>query len=67
MTALQMVQAGDGLKILEEKMTEAPYAFAFPFGSEELIAEINGTLHTMIEDGTMEQIFAKYGEPYVKP
>ena len=67
LTAIQMVQSGDGLKILEEKMTEEPYAFAFAFGSEDLVEEINGILKTMIEDGTMTSIFAAHGETYVKP
>ncbi len=67
LTAIQMVEEGDGLKILEEKMTEEPYAFAFAFGSEDLVAEINGIVKEMIADGTVESIFAAHGEAYVKP
>ncbi len=67
LTAVQMVAEGDGLKILEEKMTEEPYAFAFAFGSEDLVAEINKIQAKMIADGTIQGIFDKYGETYMKP
>ena len=67
LTALQMVEEGDGLVILEEKMTEEPYAFAFAFGSEDLVAAINEALAELIADGTVEAIFASYGETYMKP
>ena len=67
LTALQMVEEGDGLVILEEEMTEEPYAFAFAFGSEDLVAEIDAILVKLIEDGTVESIFDSYGETYFKP
>ena len=67
LTALQMVEKDDGLVVLDEKMTEEPYAFAFAYGSEDLVAEINTALETLIENGTIAEIFAKYGESYVKP
>ena len=67
LTAQQMVKDGDGLVILEEKMTEEPYAFAFAKGDEELVAKIDEVLKKMIEDGRMAKIFEKYGESYIKP
>ena len=67
LTALQMVEKGDGLVILEEKMTEEPYAFAFAKGSETLVEEINKSLKKLMDDGTVEQIFATHGEVYAKP
>ena len=67
LTALQMVEEGDGLVILDEKMTDEPYAFAFAFGSEDLVAEIDAILVKLIEDGTVESIFDSYGETYFKP
>ena len=67
LTAIQMVEEGDGLVILEEKMTEEPYAFAFAMGSEDLVAAINSALAELIADGTVESIFASYGETYMKP
>ena len=67
LTAIQMVEEGDGLVILEEKMTEEPYAFAFAMGSEDLVAAINSALAELIADGTVEGIFDSYGETYMKP
>ena len=67
LTAIQMVEEGDGLVILDEKMTEEPYAFAFAMGSEDLVAAINEALNELIADGTVESIFASYGEAYMKP
>ena len=67
LTAIQMVTDADGLTILEEKMTEEPYAFAFAFGSEDLVAEINKSLKTLIDNGTVEKIFTDFGEAYSKP
>ena len=67
LTAIQMVEEGDGLVILDEKMTEEPYAFAFAMGSEDLVAAINDALAALIADGTVESIFASYGETYMKP
>ena len=67
LTAMQMVEEGDGLVILEEKMTEEPYAFAFAMGSEDLVAAINEALNALIADGTIEAIFGAYGEAYAKP
>lgn len=67
LTAIQMVEAGDGLTILDEKMTEEPYAFAFAMGSEDLVAAINDALAELIADGTVESIFTSYGETYMKP
>ena len=67
LTAIQMVEEGDGLVILEEKMTEEPYAFAFAMGSEDLVEAINTALVKLVEDGTVEGIFDSYGEVYMKP
>lgn len=67
LTAMQMVEEGDGLVILDEKMTEEPYAFAFAMGSEDLVAAINDALSQLIADGTVEGIFDSYGETYMKP
>lgn len=67
LTAIQMVEEGEGLKILEENMTEEPYAFAFAKGSETLVEEINKSLKKLMADGTVEKIFTDFGESYVKP
>ena len=67
LTALQMVEEGDGLVVLDENMTDEPYAFAFAFGSEDLVEEIDKILQKLVDDGTVAAIFAEYGETYFKP
>ena len=66
-TAAKMVSENEGLTILTESLTEEPYAFAFAFGSEDLVAEIDKIVKEIIASGKMEEIFAKYGEAYVNP
>ena len=67
LTAMQMVEEGDGLVILDETLTEEPYAFAFAKGSEDVVEAINASLEKLIADGTIEKIFNDFGETYVKP
>ena len=67
LTAAELCTGDDSVKILDEKMTTEPYAFAFAFGSEDLVAEINKTLQKLIDDGTIAALFEEYGAPYTKP
>lgn len=67
LTAVEMCKGDESVKILPESMTTEPYAFAFAFGSEDLVAEINKALEALIADGTVEALFAKYDAPYTKP
>ncbi len=72
LTAAEMVESnnsgtGTKLVILDEPMTTEPYAFAFNFGSEDLVAEINTIIKKMLADGTIEQLFVKYNAPYTAP
>ena len=67
LTAKQMVEEGDGLVILSEKMTEEPYAFAFNFADEELVERIDAIIEDLIADGTIARIFADFGESYEAP
>ena len=72
LTAAEMVAAynaenGPVLKILDEPMTTEPYAFAFAFGSEDLVAEVNKILKELLADGTIAALFEKYGAPYTAP
>lgn len=72
LTAAEMVKIyneenGDVLMILDEAMTTEPYAFAFAFGSEELVAKINEILAGLVADGTVASIFEKYEAPYTAP
>jgi polar amino acid transport system substrate-binding protein len=66
-TAAQMVEEGDGLVILEEALTEEPYAFAFAFGSDTLVEAIDKIVKDMIASGEMKAIFEAYGESYIAP
>ena len=59
--------AEQGLVVLSEAMTSEPYAFAFPKGSDTLVAEFNKILSQMIADGTIQGIFDQYGVLYVSP
>ena len=72
LTAKEMVdlynaENDDKLVILDEAMTSEPYAFAFCFGSEDLVAEINTILGELVDDGTVKSIFDKYNAPYTSP
>ena len=64
--ALVLAEQND-LKVLEESMTSEPYAFAFPKNSQSLVDAFNEILNEMLEDGTVEAIFEKYGTAYVSP
>ncbi len=67
LTAAELCKGDDTVKILDEAMSTEPYAFAFAFGSEDLVEEINKSLEKMIEDGTIAALFEKYDAPYTKP
>ncbi len=64
MVAVYNANNEDQLVILSEAMTTEPYAFAFAFGSEDLVAEVNKILATLIEDGSVEAAFEKFNAPY---
>ncbi len=72
LTAAEMVKLYNSendtkLVILDEAMTSEPYAFAFAFGSEDLVAKINEILTKLVSDGTVKGIFDKYEAPYTAP
>ena len=72
LTAAEMVKAyneanGEQLVILSEALTTEPYAFAFSFGSETLVEEINKIIDELLADGTIAAIFEKYEAPYTAP
>lgn len=72
LTAAEMVAdynetAASKLVILDDAMTTEPYAFAFKFGSEDLVKEINAIVNKLVADGTVAEIFAKYNAPYTSP
>ena len=72
--ALRMVASfneesmGAQLTILEEPLTEEPYAFAFALGSDDLAAAVNEVLADLISSGEMAEIFAANGnDAYIAP
>ncbi len=67
LTAAELCKGDDSVKILDEAMTTEPYAFAFAFGSEDLVEEIDKILEELIADGTIAALFEKYDAPYTKP
>ncbi len=72
LTAYEMVEeynrnADVKLVILPDAMTTEPYAFAFSLDNEDLVKEFNSVLTSLVEDGTIEEIFKKYNAPYTKP
>ena len=72
LTAAEMVKEYNGshsskLVILSEAMTTEPYAFAFAYGNEAIVTQINASLQEMLSDGTIAALFAKYDAPYTAP
>ena len=72
LTAADMVKVYNeenpgALVILGEAMTTEPYAFAMPFGYEEVVEEINVILNELVADGTVAEIFEKFEAPYTQP
>ena len=53
-----------GLVVLDEAMTEEPYAFAFKKGSDTLVQAVNQALVELKADGTIQKIFEKYDVAY---
>lgn len=58
--AKTFVSQTEGLKILEESFTDEEYAIAVKKGNTELLEKINGALKTLKENGTLDEIVAKY-------
>lgn len=67
LTAAKMCKDDSSVKILSEHMTTEPYAFAFAFGSETLVEEINKIIKELMADGTVAALFEKYDAPYTAP
>ena len=58
--AKTFVAETEGLKILEETFTDEEYAIAVKKGNTELLEKINGALKTLKDNGTLDEIVAKY-------
>ena len=58
--AKTFVAETQGLKILDESFTDEEYAIAVKKGNTELLEKINGALKTLKDNGTLDEIVAKY-------
>lgn len=59
--AQNFLQNFDGLKIVEGlEMPLEEYGIAVKLGNEELLEKINAALQTLVDNGTYDEIYAKY-------
>lgn len=58
--AKSFIATGEGIKIVEEPVTEEQYAIAVSKDNEELLDAVNGVLADMEENGKLEEIIGKY-------
>ncbi len=58
--AKNFVEANEGLKILETAYVEEEYAIALNKDDEELLEQVNNALNELKQDGTIDEIVAKY-------
>ena len=59
-TAEAFVKKTEGIKILEEKMSEEEYAIAIKKGYMELVEKMNEAIKELKEEGKIDEIVAKY-------
>lgn len=59
-TAKAFVANNEGIKILDEAMTEEEYAIAVKKGNTELVEKMNSAIADLKADGTLDKIVAKY-------
>ena len=55
-----IVKQNDGLKLLEEPLTEEEYAICVGKGNEELLNAINGTLQRLIDEGKIDEYLEEH-------
>ncbi len=58
--AKQFVEANEGLSILDTEYVTEDYAIGISKENTALLDAVNGALNELIEDGTVEEIIAKY-------
>ena len=58
--AKTFVSETEGIKLLDEAFTEEEYAIAVKKGNTELLDKINAAIKTLDENGTLDEIVAKY-------
>ncbi|MBQ8081772.1 MAG: amino acid ABC transporter substrate-binding protein [Clostridia bacterium] len=55
------------LVVLDEPLTNEPYAFAFALGNDDLAAFVNEALNELIDNGAIAEIFAANDTAYLSP
>ncbi len=58
--AKEFVKEAEGLKILDEPLTEEEYAIAIAKDNEELLEKVNDALASLKESGKLDEIVGKY-------
>lgn len=58
--AKEFVKEAEGLKILDEPLTEEEYAIAIAKDNEELLEKVNKALASLKESGKLDEIVGKY-------
>ena len=58
--AKAFVEANEGLKLLDTAYTEEEYAIAIAKDNTELLDKVNAALKELKDDGTLDEIIAKY-------
>ena len=59
-TAKAFVSNNEGIKILEEKLSDEEYAIAVKKGNTELVENMNAAIKELKESGKLDEIVAKY-------
>ena len=59
-TAQAFVNKTEGIKILEEKMSEEEYAIAIKKGNTDLVEKMNAAIAELKSEGKIDEIVAKY-------
>lgn len=59
-TAEAFVKKTEGIKILDEKMSEEEYAIAVKLGNKELVDQMNKAIEELKAEGKIDEIVAKY-------
>lgn len=58
----QLQTRGDAFRLLEEPLSTEQYGIGFKLGNTELRDQVQETLDEMLEDGTFDEIVAKYSD-----
>ncbi|MDR0929463.1 MAG: transporter substrate-binding domain-containing protein [Oscillospiraceae bacterium] len=54
------IEAVEGLRLLDDVLSDEYYGIAMKLGEDEFMAKINAALAEMMEDGSYDELFGKY-------